>query len=140
MGRPATVVADRQDPAPLDDLDTSDYGQLLHLADRYAVGEIAVRPEDWVAEQTLGQLGLREEGVVVLGITLADGAWVGSPTFETRIHANERLVVYGPVAQLRELDGRPAGPAGDRAHENAVAEHRARVQEAEREHTGDPTG
>jgi len=122
------------------DLDTSDYGQLLHLADRYAVGEIAVQPGDWVADRTLGELGLREEGLVVLGITLADGAWIGAPTFETRVHAHERLVVYGPAAQLRELDRRSAGPAGDQAHEKAVAEHRAKVQAAEREHTGDPTG
>ena len=122
------------------DLDTSDYGQLLHLADRYAVGEIAVRADDWVADRTLDELKLRDEGLILLGITLADGAWVGSPTFETRIHANERLVLYGPAAQLRQLDRRPAGPEGDRAHEQAVAEHRAKVQAIEREHTGDPTG
>jgi len=122
------------------DLDTSDYGQLLHLADRYAVGEIAVQPGDWVADRTLGELGLREEGIVVLGITVADGAWVGSPTLETRIHAHERLLLYGPTAQLRELDRRTAGPEGDAAHQAAVAEHRATVQAVEREHSGDPTG
>jgi hypothetical protein len=122
------------------DLDTSDYGQLLHLSDHFAVGEIAVQPGDWVADRTLEELDLREEGVVVLGITLADGAWVGSPTLETRIHAHERLVLYGPLARLRELDDRAAGPQGDRTHEQAVAEHRAAVQAVEREHTGDPTG
>ena len=122
------------------DLDTSDFGQLLHLSDRYAVGEIAVRAEDWVANRTLEELDLREEGVVVLGVTLADGAWVGSPTLETRIHADERLVVYGPGARLRELDRRAAGPEGDRAHADAVTEHRSTVQNIEREHTGDPTG
>lgn len=122
------------------DLDASDFGQLLHLADRFAVGEIAVRREDWVANRTLDELNLREEGIVVLGITLADGTWVGSPTFQTRIHADERLVVYGPSAQLRELDHRAAGPEGDRAHEQAVDEHRSTVQDLEREHTGDATG
>ena len=122
------------------DLDASDYGQLLHLSDRYAVGEIAVRPEDWVADRTLEELDLREEGILVLGITLRDGAWVGAPTFGTRIHAHERLVAYGPVAQLRELDRRAAGPEGDRAHERAVAEHRAAVRAVEEEHAGDRTG
>jgi hypothetical protein len=122
------------------DLDASDYGQLLHLADRYAVGEIAVRAEDWVADRTLEELELREEGVVLLGITLSDGAWVGSPTLATRIRAGERLVLYGRGSQLRELDGRPSGPVGDRAHEQAVTEHRASVRAIEREHSGDPTG
>ncbi len=122
------------------DLDASDFGQLLHLADRFAVGEIAVRREDWVANRTLDELKLREEGIVVLGITLADGTWVGSPTLETRIHADERLVVYGPSARLRELDHRAAGPEGDRAHEQAVTDHRSTVQNIEREHTGDVTG
>jgi K+/H+ antiporter YhaU regulatory subunit KhtT len=116
------------------DLDTSDYGQLLHLAEAYAVGELAVQEGDWVADRTLGELRLRDEGVVVLGITLADGAWLAAPTFETRIHAGERLVLYGAGRRLRELDRRAAGPEGDRAHEEAVADHRETVSAVEREH------
>ncbi len=121
------------------DLDTSDYGHMLHLAEAYAVGEVQVRDGDWVADRTLEELRLREEGVVILGITLLDGTWVGAPTFETRIHVGERLVLYGPGPRLRELDRRQAGSEGDRAHQEAAADHRETVRRLERGHTGDAT-
>ena len=116
------------------DLDARDYGALLHLAEQYAVGEILVRDGDWLAARTLEELRLREEGVVVLGLTLADGAWVGSPTFGVQIHAGERVVAYGPTERLRDLDHRRGGPEGDRAHDAAVEAHRRLVEEIERQH------
>ena len=119
------------------DLDARDYGALLHLSERYAVGEIAVREGDWLAERTLDELELREEGVVVLGLTLADGAWVGSPTFDAHIRAGDRVLAYGPAAQLRELDRRPAGEEGHRVHEEAVRAHRSEEQEVAEEHRPD---
>ncbi len=119
------------------DLDARDYGALLHLSERYAVGEIAVRDGDWIAERTLDELDLREEGVVVLGLTLADGAWVGSPTEDVHIRAGDRVLAYGPAAQLRELDRRPAGPEGQRVHEQAVAAHREKVEEVAEAHRPD---
>jgi hypothetical protein len=119
------------------DLDARDYGALLHLSDRYAVGEIAVREGDWLAERKLDELDLREEGVVVLGLTLADGAWVGTPTADVHIRAGDRVLAYGPGAQLRELDRRPAGAEGRRIHDRAVADHRAEVEEVAEEHRPD---
>ena len=119
------------------DLDARDYGALLHLSDRYAVGEIAVREGDRLAERLLDELDLREEGVVVLGLTLADGAWVGSPTADVHIRAGDRVLAYGPAAQLRELDRRPAGAEGQRVHDRAVAAHRAHVEEVAEEHRPD---
>lgn len=116
------------------DLDARDYGALLHLAEHYAVGEILVREGDWLASRALEELNLRDEGVVVLGLTLADGAWVGAPTFDVQIHAGERVVAYGPAARLRDLDHRPSGPDGDRAHEAALEAHRRVVREIERHH------
>ena len=119
------------------DLDARDYGSLLHLAEHYAVGEIAVREGDWVTGRALEELELREEGVVVLGITLADGAWIGAPTFDLRIRAGDRLVAYGPTARLRELDHRREGDEGDRAHDEAVSEHREAVHATAVEHRAD---
>jgi hypothetical protein len=119
------------------DLEARDYGALLHLSERYAVGEIAVREGDWLAERRLDELDLREEGVVVLGLTLADGAWVGSPTFDVHIRAGDRVLAYGPAAQLRELDRRPAGAEGRRVHERAVDAHRGEVEELAEQHRPD---
>jgi hypothetical protein len=117
-------------------LDARDYAALLHLAERYAVGELAVREDDWLAGRRLDDLGLRDEGVVILGLTLADGTWVGAPTSETHIHAGDRVVAYGPAAQLGELDRRRAGPGGDREHEQAVERHRSAVREVASDRTG----
>ena len=116
------------------ELDARDYGALLHLAEHYAVAEIAIREGDWLASRTLDELELREEGIVVLGVTLADGAWIGSPTFETHIRAGERVVAYGPADRLRELDQRPAGPEGDREHADAAAAHRTLARAVADEH------
>jgi K+/H+ antiporter YhaU regulatory subunit KhtT len=116
------------------DLEARDYGALLHLAEHYAVGELMIREGDWVADRTLDELELREEGVVVLGVNLADGTWVGAPTFETRLAAGDKILVYGPGARLSELDGRQRGREGDAAHDRAAAEHTELVERAEREH------
>lgn len=107
-----------------------DYASLLHLAEHHAVGELAVREGDWVAARPLGDLELRAEGVVTLGITLSGGAWLGSPPFDLRLRPGDLVIAYGPGARLTELDGRPAGPDGDAEHERGVAEHRERVRAA----------
>jgi hypothetical protein len=116
-------------------LDARDYAELLHLSETYAVIEIGVRAGDWVAGRTLEQLRLRDEGVVILGITRADGTYVGAPRFDTAIGVGDTILAYGRSPRLCELDDRPAGPQGDAAHEAAVTEQRAL---AERERTGAP--
>ena len=104
------------------DLDARDYARLLHLSDRYAVMELAVRPTDWVAARTLGELNLRDEGVAVLGIERPDGTYIGSPVSDTEIRPHDTLVVYGPAARLAEIDERAAGPEGEEAHRRALAD------------------
>jgi len=105
------------------DLEVSDYAALLRFADRYAVVELAVPPGSWLAGKSLSELSLRHEGVVVLGISRADGRYIGVPRFETRIEAGDTAIAYGPSERLGELAGRPAGPDGDKAHAEALAEH-----------------
>lgn len=113
------------------DVPDRDLSGLLQLSGDYAVQELAVEPGDWVAGRTLGELGLRDEGVVVLVVTRADGAFLAAPDGQTVIRAGDNLVLYGSSERLRELDRRPAGDAGARAHEVAVAEQR-RVRQQER--------
>src|SRR5947207_10229873 len=43
-----------------------DFGRLLALEGDWAVGELAVEDDDWLAGHTLGELRLRDEGVAVL--------------------------------------------------------------------------
>lgn len=61
------------------DLAARDYAALLHLSHDYTVSEMAVTPDHEVAGRTLGELRLRDEGIIVLGITRADGTYLGAP-------------------------------------------------------------
>lgn len=106
------------------ELDARDYASLLDLGGEYAVTELLVRPSDWMAEHTLAELRLRDEGVVVLGIERA-GQYLGAPAPQTEIEPGDTLVLYGREARLAELDERARGPAGDHAHEMATAEQDA---------------
>lgn len=107
------------------DLDARDYAALLHLGGDYTVMEIGVGADDWVTGRTLGELRLRDEGVIVLGITRARGEYVGAPHFETTVEPGDTIVAYGRSRRLCELDRRTHGPAGDEAHDSAVAEAHA---------------
>lgn len=109
------------------DIDARDYAALLHLAERFAVMELAVEPGEWLAGKTLRELDLRSEGVLILGITRADGTYVAVPHFDTPVRAGDTVIAYGQAERLCELDRRPAGEEGDRFHREAVAQAPAYV-------------
>ena len=106
------------------DLEVRDYVRLLALHDSYSVAEITIGPDDWLEGRTIGDLDLREEGIVVLGIRRADGRYVGAPTAASELAADDTLILYGRAASLQELERRRAGAAGDASHERAMTEQR----------------
>lgn len=53
-----------------------------------------------------------------------DGEYLGAPRGDLPVQAGDTLIIYGPGPRVAELDRRPAGPEGDEAHADAVAEHR----------------
>jgi hypothetical protein len=108
------------------ELDARDFAALLHLGGGYGVNELSVRDGDWVVAASLSELDLRSEGVAVLGIVCANGAYLGTPVPEMTPQTGDTLILYGPAGVLAELDDRPRGEVGDRAHANAVDEHRER--------------
>jgi hypothetical protein len=112
------------------DIEVRDYADLLHLSGDFAVAELSVDHDDWLAERTLRELHLRDEGVVVLGVTRASGAWIGAPDGDTVLHAGDVLVVYGREDRVTEIDDRRRDASGDRAHTLAVAEQE-RLEAAE---------
>lgn len=110
-------------------LEAHDYMSLLNLSNGYTVTEQMVEADEWVAGKNLAQLRLPDEGIQVLGIHRADGAYVGTPTGQTYLRKGDKLVIYGRVEHLTELDKRPAGTPGDEAHRRRVSEQRRVLQE-----------
>jgi len=103
-------------------LELRDYVQLLDLASDYAVAELGVEADSWLAEHQLADLQLPAEGVLVLGIRRADGTFVGAPRGHTAVHEHDTLVVYGFADVLEDLGTRRVGLEGDRAHRAIATE------------------
>ncbi len=102
------------------DLDVRDYAALLHVAGEYEVKEMVAAPDAWLTGRTLGELRLRDEGILVLGVARPDGSYLGVPTKDTRIEPGDTLILYGRDGRFVELTARQAGREGDRAHRQAV--------------------
>ena len=110
-------------------LDVRDYAALLHVSGEYEVKEMVALSDAWITGRTLGELRLRDEGILVLGIVRAGGSYLGVPTKGTRIEAGDTLILYGRDAVFAELSARPSGAAGQRAHEVAAAAQHETIEE-----------
>ena len=103
-------------------LDVRDYYSLLHLSDNYRVSEIKVEQQDWLADKTLNDLQLHDEGILVLGIKRSNGEYIGAPRGETKIYNDDTVTLYGRAELLESLDNRQKGQSGDQKHAEAVLE------------------
>ena len=102
-------------------LAVADYEKLLHVTEHYAIAELVVEEDGWLAGRRLDELQLRAEGVVVLGVyRKGRGAYVGVPGGEVALQVGDEVVVYGDDEVIAELTQRPRGPEGDAAHAAAV--------------------
>lgn len=104
-------------------LEVKDYTSLMHLAGDYRLAELSVAEGDWLDGKRLGEALLRDEGVVVLGITRPDGGYLGTPGGDTEVHGGDVLLTYARLAALERIEERKAGVAGDVDHEAAADEH-----------------
>ncbi|MEM8873070.1 MAG: TrkA C-terminal domain-containing protein [Planctomycetota bacterium] len=106
-------------------LDVRDYANVLHIAGEYGLGELYVEEGDWLADQTLADLCLTAEGVLVLGVERG-GSYTGTPGGDFVIHAGDQLILYATSRSLEDLDRRKAGIGGALAQADAIAEKRDR--------------
>ena len=104
------------------DLDVRDYVALLELSSGFAVSEMLVEPNDWLAGKTLAELRLSDEGILILGIRPDKGKFYGTPRGDNRPCPGDTLIVYGHLDDIARLDQRRAGRSGDKEHLNAVEE------------------
>lgn len=105
-------------------LDIRDYASLLHVSGEYAVKELMAEPEGWLAERSLGELRLRDEGVIVLGIVRRDGSYIGAPGKKTCIRGGDTVILYGRSSVVAQLGRRQAGPGGEEEHQERVEQHK----------------
>jgi hypothetical protein len=103
-------------------LDVRDYARVLHLAGDFGIIEMAVEQDDWLAEKTLAELNLNDEGVLVLGVRRPSGVYIGAPKGSTRLHAEDTITLYGRSPVLADLDNRRANSEGDQAHDHSKAD------------------
>lgn len=113
-------------------LDVTDYASLMHLAKEYRIVELQIEPQDWLAQKTLGEARLREEGIVVLGITRRNGSYLGAPTGNTKVFPEDTLIAYGRISALEALDQRRNNWRGRQEHRKAI--HTQRKVQAEEAH------
>ncbi|MFP4090209.1 MAG: potassium channel family protein [Cyclobacteriaceae bacterium] len=105
------------------DLKVRDYNRILNLSGDYEITELKVEQDDWMAERTLSELALKDEGIYVLGIHRSDGSYLGIPNGNSEIESGDLLVLYGKENKLRELDERKRGAQGNQEHEESKREH-----------------
>ncbi|MCA9000434.1 MAG: TrkA C-terminal domain-containing protein [Planctomycetes bacterium] len=98
-----------------------DYESLLELAGDYRVTEIKVLPGDWLAEKSIRDTRLRQEGLNLLGIRRVDGFYEGTPRPEAVLHAGDCILVYGKLSAIEGVNHRRGGNLGDIDHEYAIA-------------------
>jgi hypothetical protein len=116
-------------------LDARDYARLLHLREDYGVSDLRVQPGEWLAGRTLAAAGLSKEGILVLGIECPGGNFIGAPAQDTEIRERDRLLLYGRIPRIAEIDRRRSDGDGERSHHEAVAEQE-RVSHEERSAAG----
>lgn len=110
-------------------LNVQDYSGMLHLAGEYQIVELQVSPADWLSDRPLKESKLRNEGIVVLGITREDGAYIGAPHGETEVNPHDTLIMYGRTSAIEKLDQRKHGIVGDIQHMQEVDKQKEIVAE-----------
>ena len=113
-----------------------DYTRLLRVGRNYVISELHVRRGEWLAGQTLAELCLNHEGVLVLGIEKPNGDYLGAPRGHTHLDVDDCLILYGQQESLLDLAERQAGMEGNIKHMLAVtqqmdvAEEEMRIESA----------
>ncbi len=111
------------------DIRPVDYEALLQVGRGYTIALLKVSQGNWLAGKTLGEAGLIDEGILVLGVyRRVNGKVVyhGAPGPRFRVEPGDELIIYGHETAVASLAGRPRGAEGDRRHREIVEAHRAR--------------
>lgn len=84
-------------------LEVVDYISVLQLQNGYAVTEMPIDVGDWIEGKSLIEAALAREGILVLGILRAEGAFIGTPKADDRMFAGDTLILYGLSGKIADL-------------------------------------
>lgn len=110
-------------------LELRDYADLLSLRDDYRIVEFEIKEHMWLADRRLEDLGLAEEGILVLGVKPPEKAYVGAPPAEVRLRPRDIVILYGRKRHVEAVSTRSSGDLA--AHREAEREHQHDVRERE---------
>ncbi len=111
-----------------------DYEQMLGIGKGYTISRIVVKEDSWIANKKLKDLGLDEEGLLVLAIYRREGReekFIGAPRGDTEIKPGDVLICYSREDVSVDIAQREKGREGDLEHKRRVREekHLAHVRE-----------
>lgn len=106
-----------------------DYTGLLRLYDDHQVADVRVRDDEWLANERLADLDLRErEDVLILGIRRTDGTYVAPPSGDDTIRPGDTVIAYGQKTQLQELADRSQDRGENTTGEETPLHRRLQIQ------------
>ena len=76
--------------------------EIIHQPEGYGVASIIIAKDSKIAQHTLGDLGLKDNNIIVLSIE-RDGSIIPQPASETQINEDDRLICFGKFDLIRQL-------------------------------------
>jgi hypothetical protein len=110
-------------------LNIPQYAHLLELQEGYRVAELTVKENGWLTHESLRDLNLFAEGVVILGIHRQDETYISPPDPDVVLSPGDVLIVYGKKHRVPELSMRSEDD--ETAHEDAVEDHQQDIEGTE---------
>ena len=108
-------------------LEVIDFEELLEFDKGYTVAQLHVDRNRWMTDRTLRDLRLADEGVLVLSVTRASGATIGTPEADTTLEVGDRILIYGHQESLERLRSRTADSRGEEERQESVLVQRERM-------------
>lgn len=105
-----------------------DYEMILGLSQGNSIVSFQVPKNHWMVNETIGELKLEKEGVVVLGVFRRNHAhehYIASPSNDFQIKYRDRLVVYAREDVAANLAKREKGKVGSLERKEAEELHKS---------------
>ena len=114
------------------DIRVRNFSQLISVSEDYEISEIDVDDNAWLADQTIEQARLIDEGILVLGIYRDPDEYLGTPRGDYGIEKGDRLVVYGRRSSILSVTQRDDHLSAREEHARAIEAQKEAQEEQDR--------